>query len=112
VAINTKTQMLTAVMSAICVALLGWVGVRHSSYIEAVPGLEILLGIIAMPGVFVEVLLEVAFSPQGGHDGQTFAWVVTPSNLVIYFAFARLLIKRVKGGSDPDNLKEPRDGNV
>jgi hypothetical protein len=30
-----------------------------------------------MPGIFIEVLLEAAFSPQGFHDGQSFAWIVS-----------------------------------
>jgi hypothetical protein len=88
-----QKQVLTASALAACLALLGLIGLRHLSYIEAVPGLEILLGIIAMPGIFVEVILEVVFSPQGFHDGQTFAWIVSPSNLVFYCTFFLFLIK-------------------
>jgi hypothetical protein len=92
-------QLFRAAAAAMCVASLAWVGVRHVSYIEAIPGLEIFLGIIAMPGTFVEVVLEVLFSPQGFHDGKTFAWIVPPSNLILYFALALFLIKSFEGRS-------------
>jgi hypothetical protein len=79
--------------AATCLAFLGWIGLRHFSYIEAVPGLGILLGIIAMPGIFVEGILESALSPQGFHDGITFSWIVSPSNLVFYLMLSLLVIK-------------------
>jgi hypothetical protein len=37
------------------------------------------------------------FSPRGFHDDETFARVVTPSNLVLYFTFALLLMKMFRG---------------
>jgi len=94
-----QKQILTALAVATFAAFLGWIGLRHVSYIEAFPGLGILLGMVAMPGIFVEVLLEAAVSPQGFHDGKTFAWIVAPSNLVLYFTFSVLLIKTFKGRS-------------
>ena len=96
---GNKKQILTALAVATPAAFLGWIGLRHVSYVEAVPGLGILLAIVAMPGIFIEVLLEAAFSPQGLHDGVTFAWIVTPANLALYFAFSVLLIKIFKGPS-------------
>jgi hypothetical protein len=35
---------------------------QHVSYIDAVPGLGIFLGIIAMPGGLVEILFDIAAS--------------------------------------------------
>jgi predicted Abi (CAAX) family protease len=92
-----QQRVVTAFAIAACAASLGWFGLQHAPYIEALPGLGILLGIIAIPGIFIEVIFEVAFSPQGFHDGITFAWIVTPSNLVLYFAFALLLMKTFRG---------------
>jgi hypothetical protein len=66
------------------------------SYIDAVPGLGIFLGIIAMPGLLVEIIFEVA-TLHGFHDGETFAWVVFPANVVLYFIFFVLLTKLVRG---------------
>jgi hypothetical protein len=100
-----QKQILMASAVAMCSAFLGWIGLRHVSYIEAVPGLEILLGMIAMPGIFVEVLLEAAFSPQGFHDGKTFARIVSPSNLALYFTFSLMLIKGFRGESDSGSLQ-------
>ncbi len=91
-----QERFITALAVATCAAFLGWVALRHFPYVETLPGLEILLGIIAMPGIFVEVILAAAFSPQGIHDDITFAWVVTPSNLFLYFIFAFLLMKTFK----------------
>jgi hypothetical protein len=92
-----QERVIAAFAVATCAACLGWVGLRHVPYIETVPGLEILLGVIAMPGIFIEVILDAAFSPHGIHDDETFAWVVTPSNLVLYFTFALLAMKLFRG---------------
>jgi len=94
-----QKQILTAIAVATFAAFLGWIGLRHVTYIAAVPGLWILLATVAMPGILIEVLLEAAFSPQGFHDGVTFAWIVTPANLALYFAFSVLLMKIFKGPS-------------
>ena len=88
---QAQRQVLTASVAGLSMAFLGWLGLVHVSYIEAVPGLGIFLTILALPGVLVEVILAVAFSPQGGHDNQTFAWMVFPSNVVLYFTFFLLL---------------------
>jgi hypothetical protein len=91
-----QERVIAAFAIAACAACLRWVGLRHVLYIEAFPGLGILLGIIAMPGVLVEGIFEAAFSPQGFHDGKTFAWIVTPSNLVLYFTLALLVMKMLR----------------
>jgi succinate-acetate transporter protein len=71
-------------------AFFGWLGLRHVSYIDAVPGLGIFLGILAIPGVVVDIIFEVA-TLHGFHDGETFAWIVFPSNAIFYFTFFLLL---------------------
>jgi hypothetical protein len=88
-----QKQVLPALATGTFLTLLGLIGLRHVSYVEAVPGLGIFLGVVAMPGILVEVILEGSLSPQGFHDGQTFAWIVSPANLVIYFMLSQLLIK-------------------
>ena len=88
---KAQRQVLMASVVGLCMAFLGWLGLGQASYIEAVPGLGIFLTILALPGVLVEIILAVAFSPQGGHDNQTFAWIVFPSNAVFYFTFFLLL---------------------
>jgi hypothetical protein len=92
-----QVRVIAAFAIAACAACLGWISLRHVPYIETVPGLGIVLGIIAMPGILVEGIFEAAFSPQGFHDGKTFAWIVTPSNLVLYFAFTLFLMKIIRG---------------
>jgi predicted Abi (CAAX) family protease len=92
-----QVRVIAAFGIAACAACLGWVGLRHVPYIETVPGLEIFLGVIAMPGIFTEVIFTAMFSTHGIHDDETFAWVVTPSNLVLYFTFALLVMKMFRG---------------
>ena len=41
--------------------------------------------LLEMPGGFVGALLDLYFSPQGGH-GEEYMWVTSPVNLVFYFA--------------------------
>jgi hypothetical protein len=69
---------------------------QHVSYIDAVPGLGIFLNFLAIPGGLVEIILEVA-TLHGFHDGETFAWVVFPANVVLYFTFFVLLTKLIRG---------------
>jgi hypothetical protein len=88
---KAQRQVLVASVVGLCMAFLGWLGLGHVSYIDAVPGLGIFLSILAMPGALVDVIFAVALSPQGGHDNQTFAWIVFPSNAVFYFTFFLLL---------------------
>jgi hypothetical protein len=71
-------------------AFLGWLGLGQASYIEAVPGLGIFLTILALPGALVDVIFAVA-TLHGFHDGESFAWLVFPSNVVFYFTFFLLL---------------------
>jgi Na+/proline symporter len=87
---RTQRQVLTASVAGLCLAFLGWLGLRHVSFIDAVPGLGIFLGIIAIPGVAVEIIFEVA-TLHGFHDGETFAWLVFPSNAALYFTVFLLL---------------------
>jgi hypothetical protein len=71
-------------------AFLGWLGPGQTSYIDAVPGLGIFLTVLALPGVLVDVILAVA-TLHGFHDGDTFAWIAFPSNVVLYFTFFLVL---------------------
>jgi succinate-acetate transporter protein len=87
---RTQRQVLVASVAGLGMAFLGWLGLGQASYIEAVPGLGIFLSILAMPGGLVEIIVEVA-TLHGFHDGQTFAWIVFPSNAVFYFTFFLLL---------------------
>jgi hypothetical protein len=87
---RTQRQVLAASAAGLWMAFLGWPGLRNPSYIEAVPGLGTFLGIIAIPGVVVGIIFDVA-NLHGFHDGETFAWIVFPSNAVFYFTFFLLL---------------------
>ena len=92
---GTQRQVFKA-LSAVTVASLGWIGMQHVSYIDAVPGLGIFLNFLAMPGGLVEIIVEV-LTLHGFHDGETFAWVVFPANVVLYFTFFVLFPKLVRG---------------
>jgi hypothetical protein len=92
---GTQTQVFRALSAAI-LAFLGWIGTQNISYIDAVPGLGIFLGIIAMPGILVGIIFDFATS-HGLHDNETFAWVVFPSNVILYFIFFALMAKLVRG---------------
>lgn len=92
---GTQRQVFRA-LSAVTLASLGWIGMHHVSYIDAVPGLGIFLNFLTIPGVAVEIIVEVA-TLHGFHDGETFAWVVFPANVVLYFTFFALVPKLVRG---------------
>lgn len=88
-----KKQVLLASVLAVALATLGWIGMKHLPYIDVAWGVEIFLAVIAMPGVVVEAALEAVFSPQGIHDGQAFAWVVYPSNLILYYIVSLFVLR-------------------
>jgi len=86
--ITRKIRMLVlSVVPATVITFVGWVGSpgRYVAYIGALPGFDILAGILAMPGILFAVLLAAVFSLQGFHGAEQFIIFAPPVNWLGYF---------------------------
>ena len=83
-------MLLLSVVPATVITFVGWVGSpgRYVAYIGALPGFDILAGILAMPGILFAVLLAAVFSPQGFHGAERFIMFAPPVNWLGYFLYS------------------------
>lgn len=100
---KTRALALSAGL-ATAISFIGWASdaSHHVPHIGSLPGFNALGGVLAMPGILVEVLVAATFSPQGFHGGEQFWWVSLPANWLLYFfLFLAILLRRTERRTTP-----------